>query len=576
MTDSTTPLPNNLKNSWVGQYPKGIPPTITFDPKQHVADLLMATCDAYDQQVAFEQMGTGFTFQQVKQNAILLSAYFQHIGLNKGDRIAIQLPNTIQYPVISLAAWHAGLVVVGINPLYTPPEVHYQLKDSGAKAIVLLENFASALEQAIALDTTGDLALKHIILSGFADFFPYFKRTALHFVIRYLKFMVPRYHLPTAVHLRKALNMAEKLEFIPPSLSGKDIALLQYTGGTTGRSKGAVLTHSNLIANITQVDVWLKNTLSPGKEIVVTALPLYHIFALTVNFLVLFQLGAKNILIANARDIGGMLKQIATSRFTTFTGVNTLFNAMLNHKLFPKVDCSALKMCVAGGMALQDQVATQWEKATNSLLVEGYGLSETSPVVSVNPLNENRRIGSIGLPLPSTQICILDDDNKERSVGEVGELCVQGPQVMREYWQTKEETQRAFIQGYFRTGDLAFQDEAGFFHIVDRKKDIIVVSGLKAYPNEVEAVLAKHKQIKEVGVVGVPDARAGEAVCAFVVRQDDALLIKNNLITYAKECLAPYKRPKHYVFVEELPKTNVGKVLRRALQDQWKSMQPPR
>ena len=553
---------------WHENYPKGVPYEINPLPRGGLNDWFEKVCEEEGNRVAFEQMGASLRYGHLKSAADKISGYFQHIGLEKGARIALLMPNVFAYPVCVMAALQGGYVVVGNNPLYTEKELYFQLKDAQAKVIVVLENFAQTLSKALILaKKEGETLLEHIIITRFADMFPPIKRRILHFGLRHIKRMIPPYHLEGAVFFHDILQ-SRAPSFQSVSIDADDPAFFQYTGGTTGISKAAVLSHGNILANVAQVRAWMQNSLTHGKEVVVTALPLYHIFALTVNFFTFFSLGAKNILIANARDIGSFIQQIARAKFTVLTGVNTLFRAMLAHRKFDEIDTRSLKFSVAGGMALQSAIAHHWHEKTHSFILEGYGLSETSPVVSVNPLDGTQREGTIGLPMPHTEIRIYDAKNNVVEAGGVGELCVRGPQVMKGYWRREEENKKAFIDGFFRTGDIAKQEKGGFFRIMDRKKDIVLVGGFNVYPNEVEEVLIQHKDVAEVGVIGVEGIRKEECICAFVVKKEDGLN-ESALRAFVKAYLAVYKRPRHYVFVEQLPKTNVGKVLRRELKNLW-------
>ncbi len=547
---------------WFKNYPEGVPHEIDPDIYNSIVELLEESFDKYGDSPAFENMGKSLSFNDVKRLSSDFASYLQNdLGLEKGDRIAIQSPNLLQYPIAMFGALMAGLVVVNTNPLYTPPEVEHQLKDSGAKAIVVLANFASVLEK--VLDKT---PVEHIIITEIGDMLGGLKGAITNFVVKKVKKMVPAYHLPQAIKFKAALAKGSKSQMKKVEFTNQDIAFLQYTGGTTGVSKGAMLTHRNLIANMIQTNVWLGLKLKDNTETVITALPLYHIFALTVNCLFMFRIGAKNVLITNPRDMDGFVKEMSKHKFSVITGVNTLYNGMLNHPDFVKMDFSNLKIAVGGGMAVQRVVAEKWKEVTNISLVEGYGLTETAPVLTTGPTDDTDRIGTIGLPLPSTEIKLTDDDHKEVAVGERGEICAKGPQVMKGYWQREEATEEVFHDGWFLTGDIGVMDEDGFTKIVDRKKEMVLVSGFNVYPNDVENAVASHPKVLEVGVIGVPDAKSNEAVKVFIVKKDDSLT-EEEIKEYCKEHLTGYKRPKYVEFITEMPKSNVGKILRRILRE---------
>lgn len=550
------------KFHWHKSYPTGVPHEIDPDHYSSLAELLELGFDSFAERPCMQNMGKAYTFAEIGRLSENFAAYFQnHTDLKKGDRIAVQMPNLLQYPVAMFAAIRCGLVVVNINPLYTPSEMKHQLIDSGAKAIVILENFASNLQEILH-----ETSVETVITTEIGDLLGGVRKHLVNFVVKKIKKMVPDFSLPLAVPFNHALSQGKGSTFTKQELNGDDIAFLQYTGGTTGVSKGAMLTHRNLVANLEQVSSWLKTLLRERQEIVVTALPLYHVFALTTNCLSMFKLGAHNVLVTNPRDMKGFLKEIKSIKFTAITGVNTLFNGMLNHADFDKVDFSELKIAFGGGMALQSHVVERWNKITGSLLAEGYGLTETSPVLTINPLDGNDRVGSIGLPVSSTEIRVMNDEGVEVPFGEPGELWAKGPQVMKGYWQRDEETAASMEGEWFKTGDIAVMEEDGFTKIVDRKKEMILVSGFNVYPNEIEEVLMKHPKVFEVGVIGVPNAKSVEAVKAFVKKKDDSLT-EAELREYSKEYLTAYKCPKHIEFVEELPKSNVGKILRRVLKE---------
>ena len=485
------------------------------------------------------------------------------LGLKKGDRVAIMMPNCLQYPIATFGVLRAGLTVVNVNPLYTARELKHQLVDAGASAIVVVDNFGHTVQDVLA-----DTPLKQVITTGLGDMIGFPKGAIVNFVLKYVKKMVPDYDIPGAVRFRDALAAGKRHALPQVDIDPGDIAFLQYTGGTTGVAKGAMLTHRNLVANMQQASAWLgANQLERGKEIIITALPLYHIFALTANGLVFMELGGLNHLITNPRDMPGFVKELKGTRFTAITGVNTLFNGLLNTPGFDEVDFSSLKVTLGGGMAVQRAVAERWKKVTGVTLVEAYGLTETSPAACINPLDIKEFNGSIGLPIPSTDVCVKDDDGNVLATGQVGELCVKGPQVMKGYWQRPEETAKVIdADGWLHTGDMARIDDKGFVYIVDRKKDMILVSGFNVYPNEVEDVVAAMPGVLEVAAIGVPDERSGEAVKLFVVRKDPSLTAEQ-IKAYCRETLTGYKQPRHIEFRTELPKTNVGKILRKELRD---------
>ncbi|MCS7005551.1 MAG: AMP-binding protein [Cytophagales bacterium] len=553
---------NLNEKPWLAHYPEGVPATINPDRYSSIAAFLEDCFEKYGNILAFENMGVALTYSEIEKLSRQFAAYLQSIGLKKGDRIAIQLPNLLQYPVAMFGALRAGLIVVNTNPLYTEREMEHQFKDSGAVAIVILANFASKL-QAILPNTN----IKHIIITEIGDLLGV-KGYLVNAVVKYIKKMVPSYELPTAVSFKKALSQGAKQTFQKVSIQNTEIAFLQYTGGTTGVSKGAILTHRNILANIEQNLAWMQVTLKEKQEIVCSPLPLYHIFSLTVNCFTLMSIGAHNVLITNPKDMRSFMKEMLSHRFSVFTGVNTLFNAMMNQPEFEKIDFSNMRAIVAGGMALQLPVYERWLKLTGKHILQGYGLTETSPVVACNPLKGYIKPDTIGLVFPSTELKIMDDDGEELPHGEAGEICVRGPQVMQGYWQRPDETQKAFHEGgWFKTGDIGLIDNEGFVKIVDRKKDMILVSGFNVYPNEIEDVLAAHPKVLEVAAIGVPDNYSGEAVKVCIVRKDTSLTAEE-VKEYCKKYLTSYKIPKYVEFKAELPKTNVGKILRRALREE--------
>lgn len=553
-----------MEKIWLKNYPKGVAPEINLNQYQNISEVLDEACRNNKSRIAYSNMGVDLTYEQVDQKAEQFAAFLQNeLKLKKGDRIAIQMPNLLQFPIAVFGAFKAGLTVVNTNPLYTAPEMEHQFKDSGAQAIVILANYAHLLEKIV--DRT---QIKSIVVTEIGDLFPFPKSMIVNSVVKYVKKMVPPYSLPQAYRFNQALNIGASQKLTPVPLNQDDIAFLQYTGGTTGVAKGAVLTHKNILANMLQIVAWMGTRLKKNDEIVITALPMYHIFSLTVNCLAFMWYGSQNILITNPRDIAGFIKDMKKYKFTLVTGVNTLYNALMNHPLFKTVDFSHLKVSVGGAMAMQRSVTERWKELTGTLIVEGYGLTETSPVACCNPIAGGDRIGTIGFPLPSTDIKLVDDDGKEvTEEGKAGELCVKGPQVMRGYWNRPDETAKVLSSdGWLRTGDMASVDKDGYVKIVDRKKDMILVSGFNVYPNEVEDAIASHPGVQEVAAVGVKDEHSGEIVKVFVVKKDPALTEKD-VIEYARKSLTNYKVPKMVEFRAELPKTNVGKILRRALRE---------
>ncbi len=548
--------------SWFKQYPPGIPREIDPDKYGSIIDLFNECCAKFGSSEAFECMGKSITYHELDELSSQFAAFLQQSGHKPGERIAIQMPNLLQYPVVMFGAMRAGLIVVNTNPLYTPREMEHQFVDSGAVAIVILSNFASHLEKVLH-----KTAIKTVIITHIGDMLGSLKGAVVNLVVKHVKKMVPPYNLPNALSFKGVMQTGKKSAFKAVTLKGDDIAYLQYTGGTTGVSKGAMLTHRNMIANTEQISAWMVPKLKPGQEIMITALPLYHIYALTVNCLSMLKIGAKNILITNPRDMPAFLKELKKHPFTVITGVNTLFNGLLNQPDFASIDFSSLKVASGGGMAVQKAVARKWKEVTGTSLVEGYGLTETAPVLTSNPCDGNERIGTIGVPLPSTEVVILDEAGVAATVGQPGEICAQGPQVMPGYWEKPEETAKVFINGWFKTGDIGVVDEDGYFTIVDRIKDMINVSGFNVYPNEIEDTVADHPKVLEVAAVGVPDERSTEVVKIFVVKKDESLT-EEELSLFCKENMTGYKRPRHIEFRKELPKSNVGKILRRLLRDE--------
>jgi long-chain acyl-CoA synthetase len=548
---------------WLASYPEGVPAEIGALPAESIGDLLAKACAMYRTRPAFTCMGKTMTYEQVEDMSKHLAAYFQSKGLAKGARIAIMMPNVLQYPVTIMAALRAGYTVVNVNPLYTPREMEHQLKDSGAEAIVILENFAKTLQAVI-----GRTSVKHVVVAAMGDLLG-IKGAIVNLVVRRVKKMVPAWSLPGHVKFNDAVKTGRGKALKPVKVAADDVAFLQYTGGTTGVSKGATLLHRNVLANVAQNALWVEAAYrkkpKPEIPIYICALPLYHIYALTVNALMGMQQGAHNILIPNPRDIPGFVKELGKYQVNVFPGLNTLFNALLNNEDFQKLDFKPLLLTFGGGMAVQKGVAERWHKLTGTIISEGYGLSETAPVATANRFDADSFSGTIGMPIPSTEIVIRDDDGKDLPLGEVGEICIRGPQVMAGYWNRPDETAKVMSEdGFFKSGDMGFMDEKGYVKIVDRKKDMIIVSGFNVYPNEIEEVVAQHPGVLEVAAIGVPDEKSGEAPKIFVVKKDPNLT-GEALIKHCKGNLTAYKCPKHVEFRADLPKTNVGKILRREL-----------
>ena len=549
---------------WLQSYPPGVPAEIDLEEFASVGELFERSCGKYGDRGAFLNMGKSLSYAELERLSGHFGAYLQQVlKLPPGSRVALMMPNVLQYPIAMFGALRAGYTVVNCNPLYTARELEHQLKDSGAEAIVIVENFVHTLQEALPRT-----AIRQVLVTGLGDQLGFLKGLLVNLVVRHVKKMVPPWSVPGHVRFSDALSQGAAHRLEPVKVTHDDIAFLQYTGGTTGVAKGAMLTHRNIIANLQQAHAWIKPFLHEGEEVIITALPLYHIFSLTANCLTFFKIGATNVLITNPRDIPGFVEELGKHRFTAITGVNTLFNALLHNAEFAKLDFSALRISLGGGMAVQQAVAEKWAAVTGKPLVEAYGLTETSPAVCINPLDLPAFNHSIGLPISSTEVVVRDDDGIDLPVGQPGELCVRGPQVMKGYWNRPDETARAIMQdGFLKTGDVAVMDEKGFLRIVDRKKDMILISGFNVYPNEVEDVVVSHSGVIEAAVIGVPDERSGEAVKAFVVRKDPNLT-KEALIAYCRENLTAYKVPHLIEFRDELPKTNVGKILRRALRDE--------
>jgi long-chain acyl-CoA synthetase len=553
-----------MEKIWLSQYPEGVPHTLTLDPQESLVDILESACVRFGPKPAYTNFGRTMTYGELDDLSARFAGYLQvKAGLKRGDRVAIMMPNLLQYPVVLFGILRAGMVIVNINPLYTSHELEHQLKDSGAKGIVITANSAATLAEIV-----GKTNIERVVVTEIGDLLGFGRRIVVNFAVRYLKRMVPPYELKAAISLRHALATARNA-FRPETMAGSDLACLQYTGGTTGRAKGAMLSHGNLVANVRQVNTWFGSVVEEAKEIIITALPLYHVYALTCNCLCYLSLGAHNILITDPRDTAGFVKELKKWRFTAITGVNTLYQSLVNHRSFAEVDVSALKLASAGGMAAMKDTATQWFNLTGVEILEGYGLSETSPVVTSNPPDLHGFNGSIGLPLPNTEISLRDDQGDEVPAGEPGELCVRGPQVMAGYWNDEEATANVTTEdGFLKTGDIATMDEKGFFRIVDRKKDMIIVSGFNVYPNEVEEVVTLHPDVIEAACVGVRGQKDREVVKVFVVARPGAMLTTQDIREYCRENLAAYKVPKLVEFRHELPKSAVGKILRRELREE--------
>ncbi len=553
-----------MEKVWLKSYPQGIPEHVELDRYKSLAHMFDECAERFSHLPAFANMGASLSFSELNIESYNFAAYLQaELGLKKGERVAIMLPNLLQFPVAMFGVLRAGLVAVNVNPLYTSHELGQYLKDSGAKAIVILENFADVLAEVVE-----DSPVEHVILTRVGDMLGFPKSAIVNFVLKYVQHKIPKYKLDNVIPFNEVLAVGQQRQLVKPGLTKDDLAFLQYTGGTTGLAKGAMLTHGNLLANVAQVEAWSKQFFEESKEIVITALPLYHIFSLTANCFMFTRIGGLNYLITNPRDMKGFVKELSKVKFSVITGVNTLFNGLLHTDGFTDLDFSHLKVTLGGGMAVQESVAEEWQQVTGCVLAEAYGLTEASPAVTVNPLDLEKYNGTIGLPIPNTEISIQDDNGNHLGIEEAGELCVRGPQVMQGYWNRPEETKDALSEdGWLRTGDVAMVNEQGFVRIVDRKKDMILVSGFNVYPNEVENVVASHPGVLEVAAVGIDDAESGEVVKLFVVKKDPALT-KEDVLEHCKDRLTRYKWPKHIEFREELPKTNVGKILRRALRDE--------
>lgn len=548
---------------WFSKYPAGIPHEIGPLEYQSLVELFEVSSKKFKDRIAFENMGEQLSFNEINRLSTSFAAFLQkELGLKKGDRMAIQMPNLLQFPIAFIGALKAGLIVVNTNPLYTPREMEHQFKDAGILAIVILDNFAANLQAILE-----KIPVKHIIIARIGDMMGPVKGAITNFVVKTVKNMVPAYHISNAVTFKEALKKGSQFKLEKPKIDSEDLAVLQYTGGTTGIAKGAQLSHRNIVAHNMMISHWFRPYLSASPtNIMITAIPMYHIFGLTVNGVLMYSTGVKNVLITNPRDIPGFIKELKKHKFSIVTGVNTLFNGLLNNNKFKEVDFSYLHGAVAGAMAVQDAVANKWHEVTGTDIVEGYGLSETSPVLCCNPLDGKHKRGTIGLPMPGTEVGIFDDDGNQLPQGQTGEICARGPQVMRGYWQ-KDNDGVFFSNEWFRTGDIGIMESDGFFKIVDRKKDMIKVSGFNVYPNEIENVLASHPKVLEVAAIGIPDAKSGEVIKVFIVKKDQSLS-EEELKAFCHTNLTNYKVPKYFEFRNELPKTNVGKILRRALKEQ--------
>lgn len=551
-----------MERIWLKSYPKGVPAEIDVNAYASIRDVFEQAIGQFGPRLAYTCMGKSITFAELDTASAEFGAFLQGRGLKKGARVALMMPNILPYPVCLFGVLRAGCTVVNTNPLYTPRELEHQLSDSGAEVIVVVENFAHTVQEVV-----GRTAVKQVVVTSIGEMLGW-KGPLVDFVLRHVKKMIPAWSLPGSIRLSEALAEGgrRKLERLP--ISHDDIAFLQYTGGTTGVAKGAMLLHRNIIANLLQAGAWVKPTLGVERHVIVTPLPLYHIFSLTANCLVFMTLGAENVLITNPRDIPGFVKEMGKHRFTAFTGVNTLFNALLNNADFPKLDFSSLRLTLGGGMAVQKAVAERWKQVTGVPLIEAYGLTETSPAATINPLDLSEYNGAIGLPIPSTDLVLRDDAGQDVPLGQPGEICIKGPQVMAGYWQRPDETAKVLDKdGWLATGDIGVMDDRGFVRIVDRKKDMILVSGFNVYPNEVESVVIMHPGVLECAAIGVPDAKSGEAVKLFVVKKDEGLTAEA-LLAHCRENLTGYKCPREVEFRAELPKSNVGKILRRELRDE--------
>lgn len=549
---------------WLKSYPDGVPYEVDVQRFNNLCEVFDDCCRKYRERPSLTNLGTTLTYHELDRLSGQFASFLQHeLHLKKGDRIAIQMPNLLQYSIALWGAFRAGLVVVNTNPLYTAREMEHQFKDAGVKALVIVENFAHMLKEVLP-----NTDIKHVIITSVGDLLPLPKKLLVNNVLKYVKKAIPAYDLPRAIRFNHALDLGKKKPFQEVRAQYDDIAFLQYTGGTTGVAKGAMLSHGNVISNMLQIAAWMKPSLLEGQEVAICALPLYHIFSLTLNALTFMLYGAEVILVTNPKDVPAFIKLLKARPFSVFSGVNTLFNALMNHNDFKSINFQKVKVSVAGGMALQSAVAEKWMRLTDSLLIEGYGLTETSPVACVNPINKKgNHIGTIGLPLPNTVVKLIDDNGEDVPQGQQGEIAIKGPQVMLGYWQRQDETAKVMTpDNYFKSGDIGIMDEEGYFRIVDRKKDMILVSGFNVYPNEIEDVLARLNGVLESAAIGIPDEKSGEAVKVVVVKKDPGLTT-DDIIQHCRKNLTAYKVPRHVEFRQELPKTNVGKILRRALRD---------
>lgn len=553
-----------MEKVWYKNYQQGVPREINPDQYNSIPEILEKSFEKFKNKGAFHNMGSTLTYGEIERLSRKFASYLQNdLKLQKGDRVAIMMPNILQYPIALFGVLRAGMTAVNVNPLYTSRELEHQLKDSGAKVIVIFENSAKTLQ-----DILPNTPVEHVITTQIGDMLKFPKSLIVNFVIKHVKKMVPAWEIPNNIPFLKVIQSADESQFKKVEISGDQSAFLQYTGGTTGVAKGAELTHRNMVANLLQAKSWIDPVTTEGGEIIITALPLYHIFSLTANCFTFSYLGGLNVLITNPRDIPGFVKELSKWKFTAVTGVNTLFNALLNNEGFRALDFSSLKLTLGGGMAVQKAVAEKWKEVTKKPLIEAYGLTETAPAACINPLNLKDYNGSIGLPVSSTDVCVKDDDENTLAVGEIGEICIKGPQVMKGYWNRPEETAKVMTKdGFFKTGDIGMMDAEGFFKIVDRKKDMILVSGFNVYPNEVEEVVVEHPKVFECAAVGFPDEKSGEVVKLFIVKKDESLTV-DELKAFCRENLTGYKVPKLYEFRDELPKSNVGKILRKDLRGQ--------
>ena len=560
-----------MERIWLKHYPRGVPADIDVNEYASVREVFEESCRAFATRSAFSCMGRRITFADLDTLSSRFGAWLQGIGCERGTRVALMMPNVLQYPVCLFGTLRAGCTVVNVNPLYTPRELEHQLVDSGAEVIVVVENFARTLQEVVARTQ-----VRHIVVTSIGEFLA-FKGRIVDLVLRRVKRVVPKWSLPGSIRLKDVLKQGRKRSLSRVPISHGDLAFLQYTGGTTGVAKGAMLTHRNIVANMLQARSWVRPFLGEGqREVILTPLPLYHIFALTANCLVFMSVGGENVLITNPRDIPRFVKEMRRYRFTAMTGVNTLFNALLNNPKFARLDFSRFRLTLGGGMAVQEAVARRWKEVTGVALVEAYGLTETSPAATMNPLDNTEFNGTIGLPIPSTWIVLRDDAGKDVPLGQPGEICIKGPQVMAGYWQRPDETAKVMTaDGFLMSGDIGVMDERGYITIVDRKKDMILVSGFNVYPNEIEGVVATHPGVLECAVVGVADAKSGEAVKLFVVRKDDRVTAEE-IIAWCRDRLTGYKTPREVEFRRELPKSNVGKILRRQLRDEARASEAGR